>query len=92
MQKNPETFPFNSIGEYLKAAFGCKIAKLALDGGFTCPNRDGSIGHGGCIFCSADGSGDFASDIPSQIELLSGKWPNSKYIAYFQSHTNTYAP
>lgn len=71
---------------------GCKVVKLSIDGGFTCPNRDGSKGTGGCIFCSASGSGDLASDIPSQIQLLSRKWPNARYLAYFQSHTNTYAP
>ncbi|HVI42105.1 MAG TPA: TIGR01212 family radical SAM protein [Anaerovoracaceae bacterium] len=84
--------PFNSIGNYLKERFGCKVIKLSLDAGFTCPNRDGTKGTGGCIFCSAEGSGDFASDIPGQIQLLSKKWPSGKYIAYFQSHTNTYAP
>lgn len=83
---------FNTIGDYLKKRFGCKVIKLSLDAGFTCPNRDGSKGYGGCIFCSEDGSGDFASDIPDQIKLLSKKWPVGKYIAYFQSHTNTYAP
>lgn len=83
---------FNSIGSYLKEQFGCKVIKLSLDAGFTCPNRDGSKGTGGCIFCSSEGSGDFASDIPGQIRLLSKKWPSGKYIAYFQSHTNTYAP
>ena len=62
---------FNSIGNYLKKRFGCKVIKLSLDAGFTCPNRDGSKGFGGCIFCSAEGSGDFASDIPGQIRLLS---------------------
>jgi radical SAM protein (TIGR01212 family) len=83
---------FNSIGDFLKKRFGCKVIKLSLDAGFTCPNRDGTKGTGGCIFCSAEGSGDFASDIPGQIRLLSKKWPSGKYIAYFQSHTNTYAP
>ncbi len=83
---------FNSIGKYLKERFGCRVIKLSLDAGFTCPNRDGTKGTGGCIFCSAEGSGDFASDIPGQIKLLSKKWPSGKYIAYFQSHTNTYAP
>lgn len=82
----------NSIGEYLKEEMGSKIVKLSIDGGFTCPNRDGTKGTGGCIFCSASGSGDLASDIPSQIQLLSDKWPNARYLAYFQSHTNTYAP
>lgn len=81
-----------------------KIVKLSLDGGFTCPNRDGSKGYGGCCFCSESGSGDMASGtadgirkaMRSQIELLSKKWPEEKYdlkfIAYFQSHTNTYGP
>lgn len=83
---------FYSIGNYLKEKMGCKVVKLSIDGGFTCPNRDGTKGTGGCIFCSAAGSGDLASDIPSQIRLLSDKWPKAKYLAYFQSHTNTYAP
>lgn len=87
-----EANPINSIGAYLKKYFGIKTVKLSLDGGFTCPNRDGSKGTGGCIFCSADGSGDFASTIPEQIRLLSDKWPDSNYLAYFQNHTNTYAP
>lgn len=83
---------FNLIGPYLKHRFGCRVVKLSLDAGFTCPNRDGTKGRGGCIFCSADGSGQYASNIPDQIRLLADKWPDSKYIAYFQSHTNTYAP
>ncbi|MBQ8151426.1 MAG: TIGR01212 family radical SAM protein [Firmicutes bacterium] len=90
---------FNGISSYLKTRFGEKIVKLSVDGGFTCPNRDGSKGHGGCAFCSASGSGDMASgsgdihaDLSSQMELLSSKWPSAKYMAYFQSHTNTYAP
>lgn len=90
----PGSFPehrFYSISSYLKEKMGSKVVKLAIDGGFTCPNRDGSKGTGGCVFCSASGSGDMASDIPSQIRLLSDKWPNAKYLAYFQSHTNTYA-
>lgn len=89
----------NTINTYLKKRFGGKTVKLSLDGGFTCPNRDGSKGVGGCLFCSASGSGDMAagsgdilSDLDSQIQLLSGKWPRAGYIAYFQSHTNTYAP
>ena len=81
-----------------------KIVKLSLDGGFTCPNRDGSKGTGGCLFCSESGSGDMASRaaddiehaLSKQIRLLSEKWPadkyDVKYLAYFQSHTNTYAP
>lgn len=82
----------NMISKYLKAEFGSKTVKLSLDGGFTCPNRDGTKGSGGCIFCSADGSGDFASTIEEQIQLLSRKWPDARYLAYFQNHTNTYAP
>ena len=83
----------HGIGEYLRDTFGEKVIKLSLDGGFTCPNRDGTCGVGGCIFCSAGGSGELASTIPDQITLLSGKWPNvKKYLAYFQSHTSTYAP
>ncbi|MDO4869391.1 MAG: TIGR01212 family radical SAM protein [Bacillota bacterium] len=88
----------NMISPWLKKRFGCKVVKLALDGGFTCPNRDGSKGTGGCLFCSESGSGDMASSLESghalqsQIELLSGKWPDAKYMAYFQNHTNTYAP
>ena len=89
----------NMISPWLKRQFGCKVIKLSLDGGFTCPNRDGSKGTGGCLFCSESGSGDMASSISEgrsaldeQIRLLSGKWPDAKYLAYFQSHTNTYAP
>ena len=68
------------------------MVKLSLDAGLTCPNRDGRSGTGGCIYCSESGSGDFASDIPSQIRLTSRKWPDAGYLAYFQNHTNTYAP
>ncbi|MEG2502857.1 MAG: TIGR01212 family radical SAM protein, partial [Anaerovoracaceae bacterium] len=82
----------NSINSYLKDKFGCKVVKLSIDGGFTCPNRDGTKGIGGCSFCSSSGSGDLASNIPDQLELLSTKWPNAKHLAYFQNHTNTYAP
>lgn len=83
---------FYTIGTYLRERFGCQVSKLSLDAGFTCPNRDGSLGTGGCIYCAADGAGHFAGSIPEQIRLLSGKWPGGKYIAYFQSFTNTYAP
>jgi hypothetical protein len=83
---------FNSIGEYLKREFGVKVVKLSIDGGFTCPNRDGTLSNEGCTFCSPHGSGELASNIPDQMRLLAGKWPDAKYLAYFQSHTNTYAP
>lgn len=83
---------YNALGPVLKKEFGRRVAKLSLEAGFTCPNRDGSAGTGGCLFCSSDGSGRYAGTPDSQIVLLSRKWPNSAYIAYFQSHTNTYAP
>ncbi len=94
---------YYSLNQYLKDTFGCKVYKVALDGGFTCPNRDGTIGNRGCIFCSAGGSGDFASNrslsITKQLEegkrLISRKLPKDKpfkYIAYFQAFTNTYGP
>lgn len=82
----------NKIGIFLKEEFGNRIIKLPLDGGFTCPNRDGSKGTGGCMFCSSTGSGEFASNITEAMKLFSEKWPEGKYIAYFQNHTNTYAP
>lgn len=83
---------YNAIGPYLKKEFGCRIAKLSVDGGFTCPNRDGTKGVGGCIYCSAGGSGYSAGNMADQVKQLTGKWPESKYIAYFQSYSNTYAP
>lgn len=83
---------YHSVNTYLKRSFGEKTIKLAIDGGFSCPNRDGSKGVGGCTFCSDSGSGEFASDISDQIRLYADKWPHAKYLAYFQNHTNTYAP
>lgn len=91
---------FYTINDFLKEKFDTKVIKLSLDGGFTCPNRDGTVGTGGCIFCSESGSGEFSGDsklsiseqIQSQINFLSTKWQNAKYIAYFQNFTNTYAP
>jgi len=88
------------LNEYLRNKFGCKVYKIALNGGFTCPNRDGTLGTGGCIFCSAGGSGEFAGkpekNITKQIEdgkhSVEGKMKEGKYIAYFQAFTNTYAP
>lgn len=89
---------YHTLNEELRRRFGCKVYKLALDGGFTCPNRDGTIGARGCIFCAGDGSGAFAADraldIPQQIEAakvrVAGKNGGGKYIAYFQNLTNTY--
>lgn len=83
---------FYSIGSFLRAHFGRRVVKLSIEGGFTCPHRDSVSGLGGCTFCSPQGSGELASTIPEQIALLAKKWPDSQYIAYFQSHTNTYAP
>lgn len=89
---------YYSLNTYLKDTFGQKVYKIALDGGFTCPNRDGTIGKGGCIFCSGSGSGDFAENrklsITQQIEngkrRVQAKVKEGKYIAYFQAFTNTY--
>lgn len=89
-----------SLNTYLKETFKCKVYKLAIDGGFTCPNRDGTLGTRGCIFCSGNGSGDFATSrmlsVTNQIEeakkKVSKKIKDGKYIAYFQAFTNTYAP
>lgn len=91
---------YNTLNSELKRVFGEKVMKLSLDGGFTCPNRDGTIGNRGCIFCSEEGSGEFAGprdvsikeQISQQIELLSKKWKANSYIAYFQNFTNTYGP
>ena len=90
---------YKSVNEYYLEKFGCKVYKLSLDGGFTCPNRDGSLSTEGCIFCSALGSGDFAQggdNIREQLEQakkrVEAKIKTGKYIAYFQSFTNTYAP
>lgn len=89
-----------TLNEYLHDVFGQKLYKIALDGGFTCPNRDGTTDTRGCIFCSGAGSGEFAGDrtmsIAQQIEKgkerVSGKIKDGRYIAYFQAFTNTYAP
>ena len=91
---------YTTLSDHYRAKFGCKVYKLSIDGGFTCPNRDGTLGIGGCIFCSAAGSGEFAagpdSSISAQLEKaktrVSAKNKDGKNIAYFQSFTNTYAP
>lgn len=92
--------PYHSLDYMLKERFGEKVYKLTLNGGMSCPNRDGKLGTGGCIFCSAGGSGDFAGDpaqsidqqIAQQKELICKKRPVNTFIAYFQAYTNTYAP
>lgn len=92
---------WRSANPYFRARFGCKVYKLALDGGMTCPNRDGRLDTRGCIFCSAGGSGDFAEPLCGSIEeqldraksrVAAKAGPDARYIAYFQSYTNTYAP
>ncbi|MDO4530588.1 MAG: TIGR01212 family radical SAM protein [Bacillota bacterium] len=92
--------PYRSLNEYYREIFGRKAAKISLDGGYTCPNRDGSCGTRGCLFCSAGGSGDFAESAALSIseQIAQGKaqtadkWKDPAYIAYFQAFTNTYAP
>ena len=91
---------YRSLNAYLRERFGCKLYKLALDGGFTCPNRDGTLGSRGCIFCSGRGSGDFSVSAAGGVDqaidaakaLVAAKNPGGRYIAYFQSYTGTYAP
>ena len=91
---------YKTLNEHYREKFGCKVYKLSLDAGLTCPNRDGTLGVGGCIFCSGSGSGEFAeglcADIRTQLERaksrVAEKNRSGKYIAYFQSFTNTYAP
>ncbi len=91
---------FHTWNYEMREHFGTKVFKVMLDAGFTCPNRDGSIATGGCTFCSARGSGDFAGsrrdDLVTQFnkirDLQHLKWPEAKYIGYFQAYTNTYAP
>ncbi|MDL2295674.1 TIGR01212 family radical SAM protein [Lachnospiraceae bacterium OttesenSCG-928-E19] len=90
---------YYSLDYYLKETYHEKLYKLSLNGGMTCPNRDGTLGHDGCIFCSSGGSGDFASNallsIPEQLQdaknMVAGKYYGHSYIAYFQAYTNTYA-
>ena len=92
--------PYYSFDAMLKERFSTKVYKVALNGGMSCPNRDGTLGNGGCIFCSAGGSGDFAGNscdsITTQIKIqadrLREKRGAKKFIAYFQAYTNTYAP
>ena len=90
---------YRTLNRHYQEKFGCKVYKLSIDGGFSCPNRDGTVGIGGCIFCNETGSGDFAAHrggITAQLQEAK-KWvekknKGGKYMAYFQSFTNTYAP
>ena len=94
--------PYYSLHAFFKHTYGEKCYKIAIDGGFTCPNRDGTVGTGGCIFCSGSGSGDFSvpvcgqTSIREQLEaglaLMGNKKTGSKFVAYFQAYTNTYGP
>ena len=91
---------YTSANAYFQSRFGCKVYKLSLDAGFTCPNRDGTLGSSGCIFCSPYGGGEFAEgccgSVTEQLERakerVRRKIPNGKFLAYFQAFTNTYAP
>ncbi len=90
---------YHTLDYFYKHKFNSKVFKVSLNAGFTCPNIDGLVGTGGCIYCSKLGSGDFAGKVTDSLEkqfesvknIISNKWPSSKYIAYFQAHTNTYA-
>ena len=91
---------YNTLNRFLREKFGEKVFKISLDGGFTCPNRDGKVAKGGCTFCSSNGSGDYAGERMKSIseqfdnikDMMNKKWKDGKYIAYFQAYTNTYAP
>lgn len=91
---------YHTLDYYYKHKFGCKIAKISLNAGFTCPNKDGTKGVGGCIYCSKLGSGDYAGKPNKSLteqfldikKIMDRKWKDTKYIAYFQANTNTYAP
>ena len=91
---------YHTLDYFYKKKFGQKIFKISLNAGFSCPNIDGTVGYGGCIYCSKTGSGEFAGNIEDSLETqfksikekMLKKWKNGKYIAYFQARTNTYAP
>lgn len=91
---------YHTLDYFYKQKFHSKIVKISLNAGFTCPNIDGTVGTGGCIYCSSLGSGDFAGNVKDDLvtqfhqvqNIINKKWPDSKYIGYFQAHTNTYAP
>ena len=91
---------YYTLDYYYKKKYGGKVAKVSLNLGLTCPNKDGKVGFGGCIYCSKLGSGDYAGDpilllkeqFDSVKEVMLKKWPNCKFIAYFQANTNTYGP
>lgn len=90
---------YHTLTYFYQHKFSCKIAKVSLNANFSCPNIDGTKSYGGCIFCSKSGSGDFAGDVNDSLmmqfikgkKMMQNKWPNAKFIAYFQARTNTYA-
>lgn len=91
---------YHTLDYFYKHKFNSKVFKVSLNAGFSCPNIDGTVGYNGCIYCSKEGSGDYAGNINEDIitqfnnvkKIMLKKWPNSKYIGYFQARTNTYAP
>ena len=91
---------YYTLDYFYKHKFNSKVFKVSLNAGFTCPNKDGKVGTGGCIYCSKTGSGEYAGDIKKDLvtqfnevkEMMLKKWPKAKYIGYFQANTNTYAP
>ena len=86
---------YRTLSSYLKEKYGMKIKKICIDGGFTCPNRDGTCGTGGCIYCGERGAGEHIDGLKSISEQVSEQLASTKadgYIAYFQNFTNTYAP
>lgn len=90
---------YHTLDYFYKTNFNSKVCKISLNAGFTCPNIDGTVGTGGCIYCSKIGSGEYAGDVKDDLvtqfnkikEVMTRKWPDSKFIGYFQAHTNTYA-
>ena len=90
---------YNTLNNYYKFKYNKKVFKISLNGNFTCPNKDGKKGYGGCSYCSSLGSGDFAGDVLKPLneqfflvkEMMEKKWPDAYYIPYFQANTNTYA-
>jgi uncharacterized protein len=91
---------YHTLDYYNKQKYNQKVFKVSINGNFTCPNKDGTKGYGGCIYCSESGSGDYAGDKAMSLteqfhhikDIINKKWPNSKYIGYFQANTNTYSP
>lgn len=91
---------YHTLDYFYKQKFNSKVFKVSLNAGFSCPNIDGTVGHGGCIYCSNLGSGEYAGNCKDDLitqfnevkNMMMKKWPNGKYIGYFQAHTNTYAP